>query len=243
MINFFWASSATIKSWLPKLQSHRGYCEDGLPENTLLSIQKAIEISYEMVEFDVRLTADGVVILFHDDYFNAQRILDIPYKELKKKIKVNTLDEVLSWLNSLTNKNIKFNIELKTDNIFSPLLEKKVVALIHKYQLIQQVLISSFNPLALMRIRFFDSKIFRALLLTFETHSKNKWYLRNRVLNLFCRPHVLNLNQADWPRFQSRNWNKNIPIVLWTYNDQLQDLDQRIHGIISDKITPDIFNR
>ena len=109
MINFFWTSSVTIKSWLPKLQSHRGYCEDGLPENTLLSIQKAIEIGYEMVEFDVRLTAEGVVILFHDDSFGTQRILNTSYKELKKKIKVNTLDEVLSWLNSLTNKNIKFN--------------------------------------------------------------------------------------------------------------------------------------
>lgn len=44
---------------------HRG--ARGLaPENTIASIQKAIELGVDMVEFDVRVTAQGRAVLHHD---------------------------------------------------------------------------------------------------------------------------------------------------------------------------------
>ncbi len=46
--------------------AHRGIWSDA-PENSLLSIQRAIEAGYDVVEIDVRRTADGEFVLLHDD--------------------------------------------------------------------------------------------------------------------------------------------------------------------------------
>ena len=47
------------------LVAHRGFSEV-YPENTLLSLRKALEAGVLAVEFDVQLTADKVPVLFHD---------------------------------------------------------------------------------------------------------------------------------------------------------------------------------
>jgi glycerophosphoryl diester phosphodiesterase len=51
---------------LPPVIGHRGACAYA-PENTLASFAKAADLGCAMVEFDVRLSADGVPIVFHDD--------------------------------------------------------------------------------------------------------------------------------------------------------------------------------
>lgn len=45
--------------------AHRG-ASSIAPENTLEAFAKAIEVGADMVEFDVRSTADGVLVVFHD---------------------------------------------------------------------------------------------------------------------------------------------------------------------------------
>ncbi|MGF1562172.1 MAG: glycerophosphodiester phosphodiesterase [Geminicoccaceae bacterium] len=57
---------ASLSTPLPKVIGHRGAA--GLaPENTLASIRKAAAFGARWVEFDVKLSADGVPILMHDD--------------------------------------------------------------------------------------------------------------------------------------------------------------------------------
>lgn len=51
---------------LPRVIGHRGACAHAR-ENTLASFAKAADFGCAMVEFDVRLSADGVPIVFHDD--------------------------------------------------------------------------------------------------------------------------------------------------------------------------------
>lgn len=51
---------------LPQIIGHRGACGYA-PENTLESIQAAADMGVEWVELDVKLTADDVPIIFHDD--------------------------------------------------------------------------------------------------------------------------------------------------------------------------------
>lgn len=46
--------------------AHRGVWKDA-PENSLLSIQRAIDAGYDVVEIDVRRTLDGEFVLLHDD--------------------------------------------------------------------------------------------------------------------------------------------------------------------------------
>lgn len=51
---------------LPRVIAHRG-ASAVAPENTLAALRKASEFGAAWVEFDVKLTRDGVPILFHDD--------------------------------------------------------------------------------------------------------------------------------------------------------------------------------
>jgi len=51
---------------IPRVIGHRGACAYA-PENTLASIRKAAALGARWVEFDVRLTRDGDLVLMHDD--------------------------------------------------------------------------------------------------------------------------------------------------------------------------------
>jgi len=51
---------------LPRFVGHRG-ARGSAPENTLVSICKAAELGAPWVEFDVKLTADGHLVLMHDE--------------------------------------------------------------------------------------------------------------------------------------------------------------------------------
>lgn len=51
---------------LPEWQAHRGYWKEGAPQNTLESLKAARAAGAPMAEFDVRVTKDRVVVLFHD---------------------------------------------------------------------------------------------------------------------------------------------------------------------------------
>ena len=49
----------------PLIIAHRG-ASALAPENTFAAFQKAIEDGAEGIEFDVRLSKDGVPVVFHD---------------------------------------------------------------------------------------------------------------------------------------------------------------------------------
>ncbi|MFQ5630785.1 MAG: glycerophosphodiester phosphodiesterase, partial [bacterium] len=49
--------------------AHRG-ASGYAPENTLIAMQKAIELGAQMSELDVQQTADDALVLFHDDKLN-----------------------------------------------------------------------------------------------------------------------------------------------------------------------------
>jgi glycerophosphoryl diester phosphodiesterase len=71
---------------LPTLVGHRGY-PDRYPENTLISIQAAVEAGAPWFEFDVQLSSDLVPYLCHDDSLKRtagidRLIMDMSAKEL-----------------------------------------------------------------------------------------------------------------------------------------------------------------
>ena len=50
-----------------KVVAHRGGVGLDVPENTLVAIQKAIDVGAQLVEIDIRETKDGHLILMHRD--------------------------------------------------------------------------------------------------------------------------------------------------------------------------------
>lgn len=71
---------------LPPVIGHRGAAAHA-PENTLASFAAAADLGCRMVEFDVRLTADGVPVVFHDDTLDRCTPATGP-------VAVRTLDEL-----------------------------------------------------------------------------------------------------------------------------------------------------
>lgn len=68
---------------LNPIVAHRGaWLEFNLPENSLASLQKAIEIGAGATEFDVHLTADHVLVVHHDADFFGLKIEDCTYEQL-----------------------------------------------------------------------------------------------------------------------------------------------------------------
>jgi glycerophosphoryl diester phosphodiesterase len=70
----------------PLIVAHRG-ASAAAPENTLAAFRKGLEEGADGVEFDVRLTRDGVPVVFHDSTLSRvagidRRIADLNYKEL-----------------------------------------------------------------------------------------------------------------------------------------------------------------
>ncbi|MGB5519964.1 MAG: glycerophosphodiester phosphodiesterase family protein [Gammaproteobacteria bacterium] len=60
---------------IPVLVAHRGYMEK-YPENSLSSIEAALQAGACMVEFDVQMDANGQLLLLHDDNFKRTAGID-----------------------------------------------------------------------------------------------------------------------------------------------------------------------
>ncbi len=166
----------------PVLIAHRGASAHA-PENTLPAFHLAISQGAPAIELDVQLSADGKVVVFHD--FTVSRTTNGSGRIQRKTLgqlktlnagtsfgtaypdsKIPTLEEVFNDVDPA----IFMNIELK--NIISPFdsLPKKVAELIQKYQAVNRVLISSFNPVALSRMYRHLSSVPRELLLHKPAH-------------------------------------------------------------------------
>ncbi len=66
---------------LPRIMGHRGAAAS-TPENTLAGIRKAAAFGASWVEFDVKLTADGIPVLMHDDSLKRTTGQDLPASEV-----------------------------------------------------------------------------------------------------------------------------------------------------------------
>src|SRR6478609_5872988 len=100
--------------------AHRGGASDA-PENTLPAFQDALDLGYRYLETDVRCTADGVVVAFHDDNLmrtcnRPGKISELPWSEVRTamvdgKAPIPSLEELLGALPGA-----RVNIDCKADN-------------------------------------------------------------------------------------------------------------------------------
>ncbi len=96
-----------------------------------------------------------------------------------------------------------------------------------------------FNPLSLVKMRFFCSDVYRALLITLDSRGGRTYVRSSTLINFLCKPQMLNLRYQDFTDFFIKLSEK-LPVVLWTVNDVsiYTKYDTIISGIISDSITP-----
>ncbi|GIP16582.1 glycerophosphoryl diester phosphodiesterase [Paenibacillus montaniterrae] len=144
--------------------AHRGYPLKH-PENTLLGFRAAIELGFTHLELDVHLTKDGVPVVIHDPTVNRTTngtgaVKDYTLDELLKLDAgqgefVPTLEEVLL----LAKDRILVDIELKQTGNAIPGLEAAVIEVVKRVEMLDQVVITSFDHYSIARVRELDAQI------------------------------------------------------------------------------------
>jgi glycerophosphoryl diester phosphodiesterase len=136
----------------PLAFAHRGGAAHG-DENTAAAFARAIGLGYRYVETDVRATADGVAVAFHDATLrrltgrrgrvDALRWADLASVRVGGSAVVPRLDDVLdAW------PQVRFNVDVKTDDGVVPTLDA-----VSRTGAADRVLVASFNDARLARVR------------------------------------------------------------------------------------------
>jgi glycerophosphoryl diester phosphodiesterase len=116
--------------------AHRGASSEA-PENTLAAFQRAIEVGADMIEFDVRRSVNGGLLVSHD-----------PVREPGPQ--VPTLEETLR----LTQGRIQLDVELK-----EPGCERDAIDLLIRYFPLEYFCITSFLAPVLRETRAINPRI------------------------------------------------------------------------------------
>lgn len=158
--------------------AHRGARADA-PENTLPAFELAVEQGADGVEFDVQLTADGTVVVLHDETVDrttngrgpvaGMRLDDLRTLDASggragfAGARVPTLAETLDLL---VPTGLRLNIELKNSEEAYPGLEEQVLAAVADRGIAERVVLSSFNHYSLRKLQKLDAPVELAMLYT-----------------------------------------------------------------------------
>lgn len=148
----------------PAIWAHRGACRQA-PENTLAAFERAVELGADGVELDVQRSADGVLVVCHDETVDRTSdgtgaISDLTFGQLRALRFANgfadhadalvpTLREVLDLL---TPTRLVVNIELKNSVARYPGMESQVLDEVRAAGFGDRVVFSSFNHRSLARL-------------------------------------------------------------------------------------------
>jgi glycerophosphoryl diester phosphodiesterase len=144
---------------------HRGAAGTA-PENTLVSMRRALEIGVDAVEFDIHRTKDGVLVVMHD--FTVDRttggtgtIADMTLAELRQLETgswkgaefagegMPTLAELVQAVPAP----VVFFLEVKAGSYRYPGIEEQLVAFFQEHGMLDRVQVSSFDHIALLKLR------------------------------------------------------------------------------------------
>ncbi len=230
---------------------HRG-APEAAPENTLSAFAAAMELGAHGVELDVMLSKDGEIVVIHDytldkttdgtgavkDYSLAElKQLDAGYwfAENFTGERIPTLQEVIDALDP----SVLINIEIKSESPATDGLEDAVVQAIAGNNLYHRVIVSSFNPISLLRVKLADKRIPVGLLYApdLPDYLSEGWFIS------ILRPEALHprYDMVDEAYMAWAN-RKGFRVNVWTVNevaDMNRLLDLGVDGIITDH--PDLL--
>ena len=235
---------------------HRGACAY-YPENTVVSLQGAIQLGAEMAEVDVQLTRDGVPVLFHDKNLErctgvGGRISDLGYNEVRKLdagawfhprfkgVRIPSLREACEFCRD----RIALNIEIKAEAVSDGArggVEEKCIETVTSCGMHGHVIYSSFDPRALAHLREIDPSAAVAVLYD------RPWWTRRAPSRIVRETGADAFNCSR--REISRRWmadllENSIPINVYTVNDERgmrRLIAMGVSGIFTNR--PDVLRR
>lgn len=229
--------------------AHRGlYAADqSVPENSIKAFSAAAEAGYG-AELDVRLSADGEVVVFHDDTLaracgDGRRVDELTLEELRKLSLFGTEQRIPLFSEALavTAKDRPLVVEVKNGARNKELCEK-TLALLRGYD--GEYCIESFNPFIVAWFRFHAPDILRGQLTQTPSEFEKADVKKPRAFILGC---VL-FDFAARPQFIAhRIGKKTFPVRLaealgalkigWTSHKK--DDERGFDAVIFEHYTPD----
>jgi glycerophosphoryl diester phosphodiesterase len=93
------------------------------PPNTLEAFEHAIRLGADMIEFDVRRTADDELVLYHDEVIGGRRLATLTYAEALRAVsqRGHPIPRVVDLLNAAHGR-VMLDIELKESGYEARLL-------------------------------------------------------------------------------------------------------------------------
>lgn len=211
--------------------AHRG-ARQIAPENTLPAFERALAMGVDGIEFDVHRSADGRLVVIHD--FSVDKttnghgyVAQMSAAELRQldagsrfdaafaDVQIPFLEEVLD----LVGDRCRLNIEIKSMDPYANDASSDVAAVIRDRNLYDRVIVSSFNPITLIKMRHLDPKIALGVLYdaTMPTFLRMVW-AGPPICPEAQHPHhkLIDADFMAWARTLSAAVN------TWTVNDPME---------------------
>jgi glycerophosphoryl diester phosphodiesterase len=132
--------------------SHRGFAPSG-GENSMAAFERAVALGYRYLETDVRVTADGVALAFHDNTLDRVtdqrgRVGDLPWAQVRHariggSERIPVLTELLdAWPDA------RVNIDIKAEHCIGPTIDA-----IRRTRSIDRVCVGAFSGARVAAVR------------------------------------------------------------------------------------------
>jgi glycerophosphoryl diester phosphodiesterase len=251
----------------PLIFAHRGF-GDHAPDNSLYAVELALDAEMDGVDVDGQLTEDGELVIFHD--LSVDRLTSDTGRVADKTLEqMLALDLGPGFDRSITGAYVRtfedfvravrgrgiLMVELKVPGFGSTGIEARAVEIIQRNGAHRDVVLSSFNPIVLYRLKRLDPEV-RTAFIFMDTNWNPElraeikegdlvnlpWPLRQefirRAIRKIVHPDLLSINRevdrAVIERLLSKGW----PAFIWTPNDESaigEALTRRPYGVISDR--------
>ena len=220
--------------------AHRGLHKSRIiPENSIQAFKNAMEKNYA-IEFDINITIDKQIVIFHDDDLNRlcnkkEKIEEVTYDFLKD-LKLYESDEKIPLLKDLlveVSGKIPLVIEIKKHKNVG-LLENILLEMLEVYK--GEYFICSFEKDILSWLRNNKPKQKRGLIFA-SFPNKFKKYEKAVFIYKFFK------TKADFISLENKLINssiydfckkKNLEVIVWTIKDKksFQNIDKKVSAVI-----------
>jgi glycerophosphoryl diester phosphodiesterase len=227
----------------PLILGHRG-ASAVAPENTLSAFSRAINDGADGIEFDVRLSLDGVPVVIHDATLKRTGLIDRVVRELTAS-ELREID-VGSWFSQSTQSHASYAseklplleqvfdlfransghlyIEMKCDRDEGTALVAEVVRLTHQSRMEDRVVVESFDLSAIAAVKRIDSGIRTAALfeprLSRPISTVRRLKMIDTALDIGADEIALHHTLAG-VRVIEKAKRKGLEIVVWTVDDRV----------------------
>lgn len=229
-----------MKLFKNRLIAHRGLHKNKIiPENSMLAFKAAIEKNYA-IEFDINITKDNQIVVFHDDDLNRlcnkkENIEDVSYDFLKD-LNLYESNEKIPLLKELLDEvagKIPLIIEIKKHKNIG-LLENILLEMLKEYK--GEYFICSFEKDILLWLEKNKPKeirglIFESLPIKFKKYEKIAFlykYFKSKADFISLEDKLIDSSIYDFCK------KKELDILVWTIKDKksFQNIDKKVSAVI-----------